>query len=76
MPPPYYMEGVMTTLYDAILQTAMFSGVCVSGVSTADPTGGKQATTLIDTDRHERWLFRWRYAFLFSPELSEVFQEE
>ncbi len=43
----------MTTLYDAILQTAMFSGVCVSGVSTADPTGGKQATTLIDTDRHE-----------------------
>lgn len=39
----------MSTLYDAILQMAMFSGVCVSGVSTTDGT----STTLIDTDRPE-----------------------
>lgn len=39
----------MTTLYDAILQTAMFSGVCVSGLSSADGT----RTKLIDADRHE-----------------------
>jgi hypothetical protein len=40
----------MTTLYDAILQTAMFSGVCVSGVSTASGT----STKLIDSTRHEQ----------------------
>ena len=39
----------MTTLYDAILQTAMFSGVCVSGVSTTLGT----PTRMIDTNRHE-----------------------
>jgi len=39
----------MTTLYDAMLQTAMFSGVCVSGVSTAAGT----TTRLVDADRHE-----------------------
>ena len=40
----------MTTLYDAILQTAMFSGVCVSGVSTASGT----STKLVDNTRHEQ----------------------
>lgn len=39
----------MTTLYDAMLQTAMFSGVCVSGVSTATGT----TTRIYDADRHE-----------------------
>lgn len=40
----------MTTLYDAILQTAMFSGVCVSGVSSANGTPDK----LIDSARREQ----------------------
>ena len=44
----------MTTLYDAILQTAMFSGVCVSGVSSGgDESSPRFGATLIDVDRHE-----------------------
>lgn len=39
----------MTTLYDAMLQTAMFSGVCVSGISTSTGTTKR----LYDADRHE-----------------------
>lgn len=39
----------MTTLYDAMLQTAMFSGVCVSGISTALGTTKR----IYDADRHE-----------------------
>ena len=39
----------MTTLYDAMLQTAMFSGVCVSGISTSLGT----VKRIYDADRHE-----------------------
>lgn len=39
----------MTTLYDAMLQTAMFSGVCVSGISTSLGTTKR----IYDADRHE-----------------------